>query len=263
MSFGGAPVDISGYTYQSKSMAVGSEESQPLGFVMGDSGSKAYIIGDTDETVYQYNLTTPYDISTGSYASKSFLASAQVAEGSGLAFSADGTKMYIVSSIDQMIYQYTLSTAWDVSTASYASKSFDPDAQTTGAQGMFMKADGTKMWIIDAASDDVFQYTMSTPFDISTSSYDSKLLDFNSEETNGRGIFITSNGLTAFIVGLTNDTVFQYDLTTPFDISTASYSGNSFDVSGEDTAPMGLFATTDALVFFVLGIANTEVFQYS
>jgi hypothetical protein len=37
----------------------------------------------------------------------------------GLAFSSDGTKMYVTGNTNDTVYQYSLSTAWDVSTASF------------------------------------------------------------------------------------------------------------------------------------------------
>lgn len=50
-----------------------------------------------------------WDISTGSYASKSLSVAAQESVPLALAFSSDGTKAYIVGNITDTIYQYTLS----------------------------------------------------------------------------------------------------------------------------------------------------------
>jgi len=56
-------------------------------------------------------------INTATYASLSKSVSAQEATPYGLAFSPDGTKMYIVGQTNDTVYQYTLSTPWNVSTA--------------------------------------------------------------------------------------------------------------------------------------------------
>ena len=63
----------------------------------------------------------PNYIGNPSYDSKSFSASSQTSGIQGITFKTDGTVMYILSTPDDRVYQYTLSTAWDVSTASYAS----------------------------------------------------------------------------------------------------------------------------------------------
>ena len=49
----------------------------------------------------------------------------------GVAFSSDGTKMYIMDNSNLAVYQYTLSTAWNVSTASYASLSISVSSQSS------------------------------------------------------------------------------------------------------------------------------------
>ena len=103
----------------------------------------------------------PWDISTGSYASKSLSVTAQDAFPEGLAFSADGTKAYILGGTNDTIYQYTLSTPWDISTGSYASKSLSVTAQETGPRGLAFSSDGTKAYIVGANNDTIYQYTLS------------------------------------------------------------------------------------------------------
>ena len=75
---------------------------------------------------YQYNLSTAYDASTASYASKSFSVGSQITSGTvwSIDFNDTGTILYAISS-GATIYQYTLSTAFDIATASYASKSYE------------------------------------------------------------------------------------------------------------------------------------------
>ena len=48
----------------------------------------------------------------------------------GVTFSSDGTKMYIMDNVNLVVYQYTLSTAWNVSTAVYASLSISISGQS-------------------------------------------------------------------------------------------------------------------------------------
>ena len=80
-----------------------------------------YIVGMTNDNVFQYTLGTAWDLSTASYASLCVSVGAQETTPRALAFSSDGTKMYVGGNINDTIYQYTLGTAWNVSTATYAS----------------------------------------------------------------------------------------------------------------------------------------------
>jgi hypothetical protein len=130
--------------------------------------------GASTSAVFQYTLSTAWDVSTASYASKTFAVGTQAPSPRGPFFSPDGAKMWVVNATGastSAVFQYTLSTAWDVSTASYASKTFAVGTQAPRSWGLFFSPDGTKMWVANstsASSSAVFQYTLSTPNPIST-----------------------------------------------------------------------------------------------
>ena len=63
-----------------------------------------------------------------------------------------------------------------------------------------------------------------------------------------------------FIVGLSSDAVYQYNLTTGFDISTATYAQN---ISVDDGNPSGLAFNNDGTKLFVVGHAGDSVYEYS
>jgi len=109
---------------------------------------------------YAAGSTSTWNISTAVYASLSVSVSGQASNPYGVTFSSDGTKMYIVDYNSQTVYQYTLSTAWNVSTASYASLSKSVSAQASNPWGVAFSSDGTKMYIMDNGSETVYQYTM-------------------------------------------------------------------------------------------------------
>jgi hypothetical protein len=80
------------------------------------------LTGGNGTLVHSLTLSTPWDISTASYDG-SFDTTAQTTFNYGVAMDALGTKMYVSDLTGQTIYQYTLSVAWDITTAVYASKS--------------------------------------------------------------------------------------------------------------------------------------------
>jgi sugar lactone lactonase YvrE len=63
--------------------------------------------------------------------------------------------MVIVGTTNDTAYKYTLSTAWDISTASYDSESYFVNKQTSGVA--FGK-DGTKMYVTDMDADSIWEY---------------------------------------------------------------------------------------------------------
>ena len=89
---------------------------------VGGSAITGYNVQANDGTNWYY----AYDLELASYDSKSFTVSSQTGNVPvEVIFKTDGTKMYVQSRDNNAIYQYSLSTAWDVSTASYDSVDFD------------------------------------------------------------------------------------------------------------------------------------------
>ncbi|MBT6757570.1 MAG: hypothetical protein HOA84_04495 [Candidatus Jacksonbacteria bacterium] len=254
---------VSTGVYDSKaSPSLNSQDTTPGALSFSLDGSKLYVLGQNSDTVYQYTVSTPWDASTASYASKSFLPTTQETTPEGLFFSLDGTKMYIAGTSSDAVYQYALSSAWDVSTASYASKSLDVSGQGGSPSALFFKPDGTKMYRLDNGSLRIKQYSLSTAWDISTGSYDSKDFAASSQEGLPRDFEFKQDGTKLYIVGSNEDTVYQYTLSTPWDVSTASYDTISFAVSEESTL-YSIFIKPDGTKFYAVGQGNDTVYQYS
>ena len=255
-------LSVVSYSEKAFYVAVGQEGSSS-DVQFNDDGTKLYIIGSGNKTVYQYTCSTAWDVSTASYANKAFHVSLQEGSPSALFFKSDGTAFYVAGTTNKTVYQYTCSTAWDVSTASYSSKSFSVNAQETAPQGLFFKPDGTTFYIIGSANNTVYQYSCSTAWDVSTASYASKSFSVTTQETSSRALFFKSDGAKFYVLGSTNRTVYQYSCGTAWDISTASYDSKSFSASTQDTATTGLFFKSDGTTFYIVGTINDTVYQYT
>ena len=250
-------------SYDSVSFSIASQEGDPLDLAFKSDGTKFYVIGRNTDAIYQYSLSTAWDLSTASYDSVSFSVGAQENSPATLAFSTDGTKIYVSGYTNDTIYQYSLSTAWDLSTASYASLSFSIASQLGAATGIVFKDDGTKLYATGQSSDAVFQYSLSAAWNISTASYDSVTLDVSSQDTVPTGIAIKPDGTRLYIVGYINKSIFEYVLSTPWDLSSASYSSISFSVSSQGAEPSGLVFSTDGTKMFQVEGVTDNVYQYS
>jgi sugar lactone lactonase YvrE len=256
--------DVSTASYGGKAFYVGAgQEGNPSDVQFNDDGTKFYIVGSINDTVYQYSCSTAWDISTASYASKSFYIGTQETSPQALFFKSDGTKFYILGTATRTVYQYSCSTAWDVSTASYDSKSFSVTTQEGNPQALFFKDDGTKFYIAGSATDTVYQYSCSTAWDVSTASYDSVSFSVSAQETSPQALFFKSDGTKFYVVGSITDTVYQYSCSTAWDVSTASYDSKSFSVNAQESAPLGLFFKSDGTKFYIVGSTTDTVYQYS
>ena len=172
-----------------------------------DNGGFIGRVADYAATDYYQALTTTtanvsssagYDLNNATYDNVSSSAITQDAALQDLSFSSDGTKMYICGRNNDTIYQYTLSTAWNVSTALYANKSYYIGGQEDSLSDIFFKADGSKFYIIGYVSDQVHQYSLSTAWDISTASYDNLEFSVSSQEDNPRGLTFKPDGTKMF-----------------------------------------------------------------
>ena len=95
----------------------------------------------------------------------SFDISSQEANPYGLAFSADGTKMFVLGVSGDDVNEYTLTTGFDVSTASIVD-SFDVSSQEANPTEVAFSEDGTKMFVLGTGGNDVNEYTLTTGFEL-------------------------------------------------------------------------------------------------
>lgn len=255
--------DLANASYDSKSLNIGSQESTPRGIEFNNDGTKMYVTGNSDDYVNQYSLGTAYDVSTGSYASIRFDVSSQDTSPSGIRFKTDGTKMFVLGIASQNVYEYDLSTAFDVSTASYNSVSFSVSSQDGSPLGFVFKPDGTKMFVAGNSNDDIFQYSLSTAWDLSTASYDNKAADITSQDTIVVDVGFSSDGTKMFVAGSSGEDINQYSLSTAWDVSTASFDNVIFETHNQETNILGFTIKSDGTKFYIVGSTNDTVFQYS
>ena len=144
----------------------------------------------------------------------------------GFDFSEDGLHLYLVSYNN--INHYTLTSAYDLSTVtlshSYATYPTDTSYVSNGDQSVTVSSDGQYLYATNRENDRIRQYTMTTPYDLSTASV-TDTLSVIAYDNHPRCITMTSDGKKAYIAGYTNKKIHELALATPFDISTAYWTG--------------------------------------
>ena len=168
--------------------------------------------------------------------------------------------MFVVGLTGKDVNEYTLSTGFDVSTASFVD-SFSVSSQETAPVGITFNTDGTKMFVIGHSGADVNEYTLSTGFDVSTASYDSNF-SVSSQEIYPSSVTFSNDGKKMFVIGINDDEVNEYSLSTGFDVSTASFVGN-FSVSPGVPAPNCLAFNNDGTKMFVGDHLGKDINEYT
>ena len=264
---------IDGWTYAGKNIPVNTQETASRGISFSTDGTKMYIVGQTNDTVYQYTLSTPYDVSTATYASKSVSILAQDTASTSLFFKTDGTVFYMFGDTNDTVYQYTMSTAWDVSTATYATKSFSVTTQDTSPSGLEISPDGTNMYVIGTTNDTVYQYTLSTAWDVSTATYATKSFSVTTFEGAPSGIEFNNVGTKMYIVGSGYDCILEYTLSTAWDVTTSVFTDRLLISLGNSIIdPLTMLAANNPTdiytdftnnIAYVLDATTNRVYQYS
>ena len=251
--------DISKAFYSSVSFSISGQDTLPTGVFFKPDGTKMYVLGNSGDDVNEYDLSTPWLVSSASYL-QNFSIVAQEGTPSALFFKPDGTKMYVLGIFGEDVNEYSLSSAWDVSTASYI-QNFLVGTQESTPRGLFFKPDGTEMYIVGSASDSVHQYALSSAWDISTASF-TQSFSVSAQELNPSAVFFKPDGAKMYVSGTTGDDINEYDLSTPWDISTASYL-QVFSVAAQDTIPYQIYFKSDGSTFYVMGGNTDTVYQYT
>ena len=214
-----------------------------------------------------------FDITTASFTPSTnnpFSVVNEESNSRGVTFSDDGLKMFIVGIDADEVYQYDLNVAFDITTASYTPSTNNPfsvaseDNQSTD---ITFSNDGLRMFITGNAGNDVNQYELTQPFDITTASFTAVAnnpFSVNGQKSVPTGMAFSNAGIQMFIIGHSGN-VNQYQLTTAFDITTASFTpatNNPFSVVSEGTLPSGMTFSNNGLRMFILGRNEREVNQY-
>ena len=88
---------------------------------------------------------------------------------SGITFNPDGTRMFIAGFSSNRVIQFTLSTPFDISEATFLTNSFcNVGSEATDGTTIEFNSDGTKFFLADMTSDDVEIYSLTTAYDVST-----------------------------------------------------------------------------------------------
>lgn len=258
--------EVSTITYDSKSFSTSSQGSSIRGIVFKSDGTSMFILSNNARTVFQYTLSTPWDVSTATYASKSLSVSSQDIAPQDIQFNPSGTRMFMVGSVSSKVYEYDLVTPWDISSGSYNSVNFSV-SQADNEYGVYFRSDGLKMYISSQGSstqNGVYQYTLSVAYDVSTASYDNIFFSTYNEDTLMEGVGFTSDGKTMYAIGTNTNRIFQYTLSSAWDVSSASYNSLSTALNQGSSQAITSFAVRpNNTKLYATENNNSRIYQYS
>ena len=260
--------EISTATGTTKALDVTAQEGNPVDIVFNNTGTKVYVLGFDGNDFTQYNLSTPYDISTASSNSVAFtMSNVHMINPRSMLFNNTGTRLYVLDAdsgpaFAGKIQQYNLSTAFDISTAVYNSLAFNVNAQENAPTDMIFNNNGTVLYVLGMEGDQINKYNLGTAYNIATAVFSSMVLDVTAQETTPRGMVFNSDGYRLYVIGNTQNRAYMYNLTTPYDIGTATFSASALNVTSQDDGTRDILFNNLGDKVYVVGVSGDEINQY-
>jgi len=191
----------------------------------------------------------------------------------GITFKPDGSRMYVTSDdTSPVVLQYSLTTPFDISTAT----KIGSGTELEGHGGSFdkphaieFKPDGKVMFVIRSESGQVGvqQFNLTTAWDTSTISYDTRKIVNGatdcSTDVQIRAIAFKSDGTRMYLSQEGAGVVSQYDLTTAWDVSTATNNVCSNSYAGEESDMRNIQFSSDGTIMYLGGSNGDDINKYT
>ena len=232
------------------------------GMAFGQNGRKMYIVGNSWDRIFQYNLSEPYDPTSAQFSGVAFEDANVDWLTYSLTFAPGGDRMFLIDS-QKKIFEYSLSTPYELSTATYADRQLTIDIpEVVGNYTDLAFGDGGhQLFVLSRTT--IYQYELATPYDITTATFNFVEMQIPFALTQAYSFVFNDEGTRLYISEQISDAIIQVPLSTPFDLSSAqTHQALSFPVDELDRAPRGLDinATNDQLT--LVGAVNNQVLTF-
>ena len=214
-----------------------------------------------------FNITFVSSAQAAATFVDSFSVATQEDNSTGVTFNNDGTKMFVSGNAGNDVGEYSLTTPFDVSTATFVVR-FNASTQDSNPSGVAFNNDGTKMFVIGFSGKDVNEYTLSTGFDLTSTvtfndfNGDGTGFSVNDQESSPRDVTFNNDGTKMFVTGKDDDGVNEYTLTTGFDVSSAAFV-HKFSVLAQENNSSGVAFNNDGTKMFIVGFSGDDVNEYT
>ena len=152
-----------GFDLSSTVTFIDCKSVSPVGFAeelaFNPDGTKMFVLDNTGNDVNEFKLTTGFDVSTASYV-RTFSVNTQENDPTGFAFTYGGTKMFVTGWTGDDVNEYKLSTAFDISTATFVDSYAIANSVENKPSSLTFSADASKMFILGREDNEVHEYTL-------------------------------------------------------------------------------------------------------
>ncbi|MCK5535378.1 MAG: DUF4815 domain-containing protein, partial [Bacteroidales bacterium] len=279
----GADIDI---LYNSEPY-IPSRIFEPKSMHMNTDGTKMFVLNTSVNAIYEFDLTSNYNISTAVFNHKKYDMSRYESHGKDFQFSNDGNKMFVIGKNNTEMHQFDLDAPFDVSKAKYKSKVklHDLNPVINKAVNFQFGNNGSSLYVLDENPDDVNedgvykQYSLGNNFDVDTISVNNtgkhlkvKKDEADKDDQEVAGDFrpaqmkFNHDGREMFLLGTHSKNIQKFTLSSPYDISTSNFNTFSYSTSNTHSVeninePTGMSFDNDGIYLTVVGSDNSISYQ--
>ncbi len=241
------------------SVDVSATDNSPRDLEFSHDGTKLFVIGDDSDTVTQFSVTTPFDLTSGVSTDGAFDASAHDTAVRDLEFSNDGQTLFITGVSGNAVYSFDLSTPFDVTSGVTHAHTYS----LSSARGITFDSDGSKFYAADIGSADIVQHSVSSPFDLSSVVTVDGSFSPSAQETTPHDIAFSADGARLFVVGSDSDSIHAYNVQTPFDLTGTVTFDTTQSLGAGGAFPAGVTFNATGSKLYVVDDDTDQVNQYS
>ena len=183
----------------------------------------------------------------------------QVQNAEGIQLNKNGTKVFVINRLGT-ITEYILSTPFSLASIIF-NKQYTLPSSDGFTTDLCFNETGTKLFTVGRTRDNVHEYNLSTAFEPSSASF-IRIFGIKGQENSPQGLTFSSTGTRMFLVGNNGKDINAYQLSEPYNISTASFDQN-FSISRKDAFPTSLSFNEEGTVMYVLGSSGGKIYQYN
>ena len=247
-------------TQQSGAFWAGSKQNIPTDMTMSPSGTELFVVGRNSSNLAQWTLSTstPFSLPSASFTAD-FSLSAKETEPEVIKFSSDGLTMFTAGNVSHQVHQYLLSSPFSISSTPTFVASFTPSVNAN-IEAMCWNEDGSRFFLMQGTT--IYQYSCSSPFDISGSSATYSNLSFSttSQSTSPKCVLFNNNGSKMFVGGGSSVKQYRTLAASPWSLDGLTYDNVSLNVG---TSLQGMFITPDQSELFLVTSVNDIVYRYA
>jgi len=248
--------------------SVTDEEKTPTGVIFNPEGTRMYVVGITQDRIRQYTVGVAFDLTSTITLERSRDISSVENRAQDIKFNSDGTVVFVLGTENDGVARWSLSTPYDINTltvadSTYTSVGGDP-------RGFDFNNDGTKMFILDGSQEQVEEYKLTTPYNPDTKIL-SKTLSTAKGSSYHQGLGFSPDGLKMYVVkgarlgstGNSNNNILEYNLTTSFDIATATLNGTYTTSHSSNEYIAGITFNNDGSKMYHINFNADEIREYT